>query len=402
MMDEALPAAPGCPFPMSRDGANPLDPPPEYRRLRTEEPVCRVRTPNGDLAWVVSRYEDVRAALSDQRLSSRVTRGYPRLFFPEPGPPGAFVQSDPPEHTRYRRMVVGQFTRKRAEEMRPYIQELVDERIDAMLALDRPVDLVTEYAKEVPLSVICRLLGVPYRDRVAFGRWVNKLNEPTANPSVNKGAASSLFQYLRRLVTAKAKKPTDDLLGRLAAEHLASGEITREEITAIAMMLLSAGYDTSTSAISLSVLTLLENPDELARLQDDPSLINSAVEELLRHQNIMQWGVGRVAEEDVEIAGRRIPAGDGVILLLPSADRDDDAHPDAARLDITRETGYSLSFGHGLHSCVGKFLTRVEMQVAIGTLFRRIPGLRLVEPPHQLEYREAAITYGVRELPVTW
>ncbi|TDC91290.1 cytochrome P450 [Saccharopolyspora aridisoli] len=400
MMDEALPA---CPFPMPRDDAHRLDLPPEYRRLREEAPVCRVRTSAGDDAWVVSRYEDVRAALRDQRLSSRVAHpGYPKLFFPEPAPPGAFVQSDPPEHTRYRRMVIGQFTRKRAEDVRPYLQELVDARIDAMLAMDPPVDLVTEYAKEVPLSVICKLLGVPYRDRVAFGRWVNKLNEPTANPSVNKGAASSLFQYLRRLVTAKAKHPTDDLLGWLAGEHLAKGEITREEITAMAMMLLSAGYDTSASAISLSVMALLENPDEFARLRDDPDLINSAVEELLRHQNIMQWGVGRVAAEDVEIAGQRIPAGDGVILLLPSADRDDAAHPDADRLDITRETGISMSFGHGMHSCVGKFLTRVEMQVAIGTLVRRVPTLRLAKPPHELSYRDAAITYSVRELPVTW
>lgn len=400
MMDEALPA---CPFPMPRDDAHRLDLPPEYRRLREEAPVCRVRTSAGDDAWVISRYEDVRAALRDQRLSSRVAHpGYPKLFFPEPAPPGAFVQSDPPEHTRYRRMVIGQFTRKRAEDMRPYLQELVDARIDAMLAMEPPVDLVAEYAKEVPLSVICKLLGVPYRDRVAFGRWVNKLNEPTANPSVNKGAASSLFQYLRRLVTAKAKHPTDDLLGWLAGEHLAKGEITREEITAMAMMLLSAGYDTSASAISLSVMTLLENPDEFARLRDDPSLINSAVEELLRHQNIMQWGVGRVAAEDVEIAGQRIPAGDGVILLLPSADRDDAAHPDADRLDITRETEISLSFGHGMHSCVGKFLTRVEMQVAIGTLVRRVPTLKLAAPIEELHYRDAAITYSVRELPVTW
>lgn len=400
MSDEVVSA---CPFPMPRDPENRLDLPPEYRRLRQEEPVCRVRTSAGDDAWVISRYEDVRAALSDQRLSSRVAHsGYPKLFFPEPAPPGAFVQSDPPEHSRYRRMVVGQFTRKRAEAMRPYLQELVDARIDAMLAAGPPVDLVASYAKEVPLSVICKLLGVPYRDRVAFGRWVNKLNEPTANPSVNKGAASSLFQYLRRLVTAKSKKPTDDLLGWLADDHLARGEITREEITAMAMMLLSAGYDTSASAISLSVMTLLENPDELARLQEDPSLINSAVEELLRHQNIMQWGVGRVALEDVEIAGQLIPSGSAVILLLPSADRDDAAHPDADRLDITRETGISLSFGHGVHSCVGKFLTRVEMQVAIGTLVRRIPTLQLAVPPSELSYRDAAITYCVRELPVTW
>lgn len=401
-MDDLLAQQAACPFPAPRDPEHPLDLAPEYRRLRAEQPVCRVTTPAGDHAWLISRYQDVRAVLADERFSAEVANpGFPRYLFPVDPQPGAFVTVDPPEHTRYRRMVMGMFTKKRAEALRPQIQQLVDERIDAMLAGPKPVDLVTAFARPVPLTVICELLGVPYRDRIAFGRWINTLVATSSSQAHRNAAAGALFGYMHKLVAQKEEEPTDDVLGRLAGTQLRAGEISRDEVVVIGMMLLSAGYDTTASSIALSVVALLRHPEEFARLREEPDVVAGAVEELLRHQNVMQCGVGRVAKEDVEVAGTLIRKGEGVIALLASADRDESVYPDPDRLDLTRSGSTPLAFGHGMHSCIAKFLSRMELQVALSTLARRVPTLRLAGAG-ELKFRERAIVYSVAELPVTW
>ncbi|GFH34436.1 cytochrome P450 [Streptomyces pacificus] len=397
------PFPPLPPFPSPRDPRLPLDLPGEYRRLREEEPVRRVETPAGDIAWVVSRYADVRALLADPRFSAEVRNpGYPRYLFPVDPQPGAFVAVDPPEHTRYRRMIMSMFTKKKAESIRPAVQKLVDERIDALLAGPRSADLVTGFARPIPLTVVCELLGVPYKDRLAFGRWIGTLVESTSSQAHRNAAAGALFGYLTKLVTRKEREPADDVLGLLIENQVKTGEIRREEAVVIGMMLLSAGYDTTASSIALGVLALLEHPDQLVKLRENPDLVVGAVEELLRHQNVMQCGVGRVAKEDVEIAGQLIKAGEGVIALLSSADRDESVYADADRLDITRKDSTPLAFGHGVHSCVAKFLSRVELQVAVLTLITRIPTMRLAKPAHELRFRDGAVVYSLRELPVTW
>ncbi|GGU31739.1 cytochrome P450 [Lentzea flava] len=404
MTEEVTAPAPACPFPFPRDPHRPLDLPPEYARLRAERPVQKVTTPAGDTAWLVSRYADVRALLADtERFSAEVMNpGYPRYLFPVDPQPGAFVTVDPPEHTHYRRMIMSMFTKKKAEEVRPQAQKLVDERIDAILKMPQPVDLVTHFARPIPLTVVCELLGVPYKDRLAFGRWINTLVETTSSQAHRNAAAGALFGYLTKLVAQKEKEPTDDVLGRLVSNQMAAGELKREEAVVIGMMLLSAGYDTTASSIALSILTLLEHPDQLVKLRENPDLIVGAVEELLRHQNVMQCGVGRVAKVDLEIAGQPIKAGEGIIALLSSADRDESVYSDPDTLDITRKDSTPLAFGHGIHSCIAKFLSRVELQVALLTLITRIPTLALAKPADELRFRDGAIVYSLRELPVTW
>ncbi|MGA6166070.1 cytochrome P450 [Amycolatopsis magusensis] len=404
-MNEALAEKQTCPFPLARDADHVLDLPLDYRRMRQEEPIVRVTLPSGEVAWLVSRYADVKLVLSDERFSSQVAApGFPKgFYFPVDPQPGAFVAVDPPEHTRYRRMIMGQFTKKRAEALRPEIQQIVDEHIDKLLAGPKPVNLVTAFARPIPLMVVCDLLGVPYSDRLAFGRWINTLVEANPSPAARNASAAALFGYMNKLVADKERKPTDDVLGRLAGEQIRKGELNRNEAVVIGMMLLSAGYDTTASSLSLSVLSLLQNPDQMKLLREEPEIAVSAVEELLRHQNVMQHGVARVAVEDVELAGQTVRAGEGVIALTSSADRDDEMYPDADRLDLTRGGSNPLAFGFGIHSCIAKFLARVEMQIALSTLVRRIPTLELAAKPEELEFRNpSAMVYSVNELPVTW
>ncbi|HET6480017.1 MAG TPA: cytochrome P450 [Actinoplanes sp.] len=390
-------------FPISRDTGNPLDPPALYAKLRDSDPVTRVTLPTGDQAWLVTRFEDIRAAFLDLRFSSDMTHpGYPRFYVPGERQPGAFVAMDPPDHTRYRRTVATWFTSRAAEKLRPWIQGIVDELIDRLLVGPRPVDLVASYASLLPQMVICEFLGVPFPDRDKFGAWILLLIERDGTPEEQAAAFTGLIEYMHVLVEAKEQAPTDDLLGKLAEVHIANGELTRQEVVVIGLMMLSAGFDTTASSIALGVLALLENPDQLERLRADPELIEPAVDEILRFQNTMQFGVGRVAAEDIELGGQLIKAGEGVVLLTPSAGRDGTAYPEPEKFDIGRAGPDPMTFGHGIHNCVGKFLARVELQVAIGTLVRRAPGLRLTKPATELPYRDNSLVYSPRELEVTW
>ncbi|MEV8633596.1 cytochrome P450 [Streptosporangium sp. NPDC051023] len=390
-------------FPFARAAVSPLDLPSQYEDLRGAAPVTRVVTPTGDLAWLVTRYDDIRFAFSDLRFSSDMTHpGYPRFYVPGERQPGAFVAMDPPEHTRYRRTIASWFTSRAAEKLRSRIQEMVDGLVDDLLTGPRPVDLIANFSSLLPAAVICDFLGVPFPDRDRFGKWILTLIERDATAEQQTKAFGNLFEYMYALVAAKEAEPTDDLLGQLAGVQIRQGELTRQEVVVIGLMLLAAGFDTTASSIALGVLSLLENPSQLDRLRNDPSLIQSAVEEIFRYQNTLQFGIGRVAVEDVELGGRLIRAGEGVILLTPSGGRDEKAYARPDELDIGRQGLDPMTFGHGIHNCVGKFLARVELQVAIGTLVRRIPGLRLAVPAAELPYRDNSLVFSPRELPVTW
>ncbi|XVQ08543.1 cytochrome P450 [Spirillospora sp. CA-255316] len=388
-----------APFPLNR--ANAFDPAPEFAVLR-EGPPSRVSLPDGTEHWLVSRHADVREALAHPGLSADDTHpAFPRLF-PLPPAPGAlsFLRMDDPDHGRLRRALAAEFTVRRTSRLRPGITAAVDALLDAMATGDPPADLVEHFALPLPSLVICRLLGVPYTDRDFFqSRSVATLSL-TLTDEETDAAFGELADYLDGLVADKEREPTDDLLGRAAA-RVNAGELGHGELVAIARLLLIAGHETTANMIGLGTLALLSRPDQLALLRDDPGLIPQAVEELLRYLTVVQRGTSRVTAEPVRLGGVAIPAGEGVIIALPSANRDPDRYADPDSLDLTRSARHHVAFGFGMHQCIGQTLARVEMEIAFGRLLERFPGLALACDPSELRFRDS-IVYGVERLPVTW
>jgi cytochrome P450 len=398
MPDTRVPA-----YPMRRDC--PFDPPPELGRMRAEDPVTRVRLWDGSRPWLITGYADQRAVLADHRFSADVRRpGYPHVTAASQARrrrSRAFISMDEPEHGRYRKMLTGTFMIKRVEALRPRIQRIVDDLIDAMLADGPPADLVSAFALPVPSLVICELLGVPYADHDFFQRCSRVLVSSRSTPEDAVAAADELKDYLVRLLARKADDPADDLLSRLVVEQAET--MTRSQLADMAVLLLVAGHETTANMIALGTLTLLQHPDQLAELRaGDPALVASAVEELLRYLNIVHSGRRRVAVEDVEIGGRLIRAGEGVIVATDSGNRDATAFPDPDVLDIHRRARHHVAFGYGVHQCLGQPLARVELQVVYGTLYRRVPTLRRAVPLEEIRFKHDMLVYGVHELPVSW
>jgi hypothetical protein len=389
-------------YPMTRAAECPFDPPPRLKTLQRECPMARVRLWDGSTPWLVTRYAEQRAVLADRRVSAEMNRpGYPRQA---PGNGSlSFIGMDDPEHARLRRMVSAAFSVKRVAAMRPAVQKIVDEAIDTMLAGPTPVDLVEALALPVPSLVICSLLDVPYDDHDFFQSITRTLVNRGSTPEQRGAAHARLAGYLDGLVGAKLTNRGEDLLSGLAA-RIEAGELTRQEATATAVLLLIAGHETTANMIALSTIALLEHPDQLAVLRetDDPKVVASAVEELLRYLTITHGGRRRVAVEDIEVAGQHIPAGTGLIMPNDIGNRDPEAFADPDRLDIHRDARHHVAFGFGVHQCLGQPLARMELQVVYSTLYRRIPTLRLAAPREQLRFKEDGFVYGVYELPVTW
>lgn len=392
-------------YPMARAAGCPFDPPPELVALQQNGPLARVRLWDGSTPWLVTRYADQRALLADRRVSADIHRpGYPS---PAPIRPGGgrigFILMDDPEHARLRRMVTGPFAIKRVAAMRPAVQRIVDGLIDKMVAGPKPVDLVEAFALPVPSLVICDLLGVPYADHAFFQGNSRVIIKRTASPEQRTAAADNLTEYLDRLVGEKLANPGEDLLSGLT-ERIKSGELAREDAARIGVLLLIAGHETTANMIALGTLALLEHQDQLAVLRDtdDPGVIARAVEELLRFLHITHNGRRRVATADIEIAGQVIRAGEGLILANDIGNRDPDAFADPDRLDLRRDARHHVAFGFGVHQCLGQPLARMELQVVYGTLYRRIPTLRLAAELDQIPFKHDGSVYGVYELPVTW
>ncbi|HEX6360807.1 cytochrome P450 [Actinophytocola sp.] len=394
-------------FPGARADTCPFDPPPAIRSLQEQAPLVRVQLRNGVPAWLVTRYAEQKALLSDPRVSSDVTRaGYPIEISPSAGggdAPVSFILMDDPEHARLRRMVTAPFMIKRIEAMRPGVQKIVDELIDDMLAGPKPVDLVAAFALPVPSLVICQLLGVPYADHDFFQENSKTLINRDATGEERMAAGGRLLGYLDALLGEKIANPGDDLLSGLV-ERIGKGELTRPEAAQMGVLMLLAGHETTANMIALGTLALLEHPDQLALLRDsdDPELVASAVEELLRYLNITHNGRRRVATADIEIAGQVIRAGEGVIMANDIANRDPSAFPDPDRLDLTRRARHHVAFGFGVHQCLGQPLARMELQVVYSTLYRRVPTLSLATEIDALPFKHDGSVYGVYELPVTW
>jgi cytochrome P450 len=350
----------------------------------------------------------VRALLTDPRVSADVRReGYPHT---SPGGRAlrqrrrTFIGMDDPDHARLRRMVTGAFAIRQVEALRPAVQRIVDERIDALLAGPRPVDLVEAFALPVPSLVICHLLGVRYADHDFFQQCTRLLVKRDETVERVTAAQEELTEYLDGVIADKLAEPAHDLLGKLAVEHVATGDLSRREAAQTAVLLLIAGHETTANMIALGTLALLEHPEQLAAVRDtdDPALIAGAVEELLRYLTITHTGRRRIALEDIEIAGETIHAGDGIVLAADAANRDGGSFPDPGRLDVHRDAHGHVAFGFGVHQCLGQPLARVELQVVYGTLYRRIPGLRTAVPLEQIPFKHDSSIYGVYELPVTW
>jgi cytochrome P450 len=310
---------------------------------------------------------------------------------------------DDPEHARIRRMVTAPFAIKRVEAMRPAIQKITDDLIDAMLAGPTPADLVRSFALPLPSLVICTLLGVPYEDHEFFQQKSSLMINRGSSAEDVIGANDALTDYLDELVGAKLAEPGDDMLSELAA-RVRSGELTQRDAASMGLLLLVAGHETTANMIALGTVALLENPDQLATLRatDDPKVVSKAVEELLRYLTIVHNGRSRVALEDIEIGGETIRAGDGIIVYTGTGNRDAEVFPDPDRLDIGRDARRHVAFGFGVHQCLGQPLARVELQVVYSTLYRRIPTLRLATDIDQLPFKHDGLVYGVYELPVTW
>jgi cytochrome P450 len=392
-------------FPMAKSPQCPFDPAPGLYTQREKGTVTQVRLWDGSTPWLVTGFAEQRAVLSDPRVSADFsTPGYPSTV---PLPPGgvkrSFIGMDGPEHARLRRMVTAPFAVKRIEAMRPAVQRIVDDRIDTMLAGPNPADLVEAFALPVPSLVICALLGVPYADHEFFQDNSKTIINRTATPEQRRAAHAGMNSYLDELMGAKLADPGDDLLSDLAG-RVRAGELEREEAARMGALMLLAGHETTANMIALGTLTLLQHPDQLAVLRDtaDDKLVASTVEELLRYLNIVHNGRMRAVREDIEVAGQVIRAGEGVIMPNEIANRDPQVFLDPDRLDITRDARRHVAFGFGVHQCLGQPLARMELQVVYGTLYRRIPTLRLAAGLDQIPFKHDGMVYGVHELPVAW
>jgi cytochrome P450 len=395
-------------YPMPRAAGCPFDPPPALRALQAQAPITQVRLWDGSTPWLVTRYADQRALLADPRISSDTTaRGYPHVsagLRERRTTARTFINMDDPEHARLRRMVTATFAIKRVETLRPAIQQIVDDLIDQMLAGPTPVDLVQAFALPVPSLVICHLLGVPYADHDFFQHTSKLLINRGTPPEVARHAQDTLNDYLDGLITDKLAHPTDDLLSRLAHQQVRTRQLTQRELARMASLLLVAGHETTANMIALGTLALLQHPDQLTKVRatTDPAVIRAAVEELLRYLSIVHMGRRRVALADVEIGGQLVHAGDGVVLATEAGNRDEQAFADPDALDLDRDARAHVAFGFGVHQCLGQPLARVELQVVYGTLYRRIPTLRLGADLADIPFKHDSGVYGVYELPITW
>jgi cytochrome P450 len=395
-------------FPMSREAGCPFDPPAPLREAAGQHPVSRVRIWNGSTPWIVTGHAEQRALLSDPRVSvNDRLPGFPHWHAGmeriAPRRAESVFNTDPPEHTRFRRMMTAPFTHRRVSAMRAVIKEITDDLIDQMLAGPRPADLVEAIALPLPTRMIAAIMGVPYEDHATFQAQAGLGMKKDVDAAAQFASFRWQHEYLADLVRARAAQPRDDVVSDLA-QRVTDGEVTVEEAAAVGVGLFVAGHETSANMIALATVALLEHPGQLAVLResDDPQVAAKAAEELLRYLGIVHMGQRRIATEDIEIGGQTIKAGEGILIELASANRDPRAFPEPDVLDLGRPASAHHAFGFGLHQCVGQQLARVELQVVYGTLFRRVPTLRLATTLDKVEFKHDGIAYGVYHLPVTW
>ncbi|MFD6533307.1 cytochrome P450 [Streptomyces sp. NPDC060184] len=380
------------------------DPYPCYAELRARGPVHRVVLPGGTPAWLVVGYEAGRELLADQRLSKEWRNASPLLNLHQMTAGPSMLSSDAPDHTRLRKLVSREFTPRRMEQLVPRVQRMTDDLLDAMLAEPgRATDLVDALSFPLPMAVICELLGVPDMDRVSFREWSNTALSST-DAEARRTAVTSMNAYIAVMLDDKRKQPGDDLMSALI--HTADEEgdrLSGDELAGMAWLLLVAGHETTVNLITNGVLHLLSHPDQLAALRADPGLLGNAVEEILRYDSPVETPTFRFTTGPLDVGGEVIPGGGELVLVaLADANRDPARFEGAERFDITRDARGHVSFGHGIHYCLGAPLARVEARVAIGSLLARCPGLRLDTGPEQLTWRTGMLIRGPEHLPIAW
>ncbi|MFG1666752.1 cytochrome P450 [Streptomyces sp. Y7] len=374
-----------------------------YRRLRDTAPVHRIAGADGNPAWVVTRYQDVREALADPRLSvdKRHARegNYQGLSLP-PALDANLLNMEAPDHTRIRRLVVRAFTARRVEELRAPIRETADRLLDA-LGPHGTTDLIASYAAPLPITVICDLLGVPDRHRRDFRVWTDTLIAPDpTRPQDAKAAVVAMLGFFGELLADKREEPGDDLLSDLIAVREGGDRLSEDELMSLAFLILFAGYENTVQLIGNAVLALLQHPGQLAALREDPKRMAAAVEEFHRFEGPALLAIRRFPTEDMTIGGVVVPAGETVLLSLAAANRDPARFPDPDRLDLTRDTSGHLALGRGVHHCLGAPLARAETEIALTALLERFPELALADG--DLRWRRSLRARGLLTLPVSY
>jgi cytochrome P450 len=367
--------------------------------------VVRVELPDGSLAWLVSGYNEVRQMVVDQRFSRALAVAPGRsLQGTEVFAAGSIMGLDPPEHTRLRRLVASAFTARRVEAMRPRVASIVGELIDALLDQPQPADLVASFSLPLPVQVICEMLGVPAEDVELFHAWSDAiLGDWQGDSEQIMVALVALYNYFAALIETRRARPADDLMTALIAARDEGDRLSEEELTTLGCTLLIGGHETTANQLNLSLLVLLDHPAELAKLRADPEMIPAAIEELMRY---VRLGGGlppaRMTTEDVQLGGVTIRAGEVVMPLFATANRDPSVFSDPDRFDVSRVPGNHLAFGAGVHHCLGAQLARLELQEAFGGLLSRLPELRLAVPAEELRFKPGMALHSLRELPVRW
>ncbi|MER6024631.1 cytochrome P450 [Streptomyces sp. NPDC001851] len=392
----------GCPY-----KSNPY---PLYEQMREAGPVHRVLFPSGVQAWLVTGYDAAHAALNDDRLGKNHDRGNDRWrarasIMPEPQHSQLQVHllhQDPPQHTRMRRFVTDAFAPRRMDRLRPRFRELADTLVDA-LPEHGPADLVTGFAAHFPFQVLAEVIGLPRELAARFDRDWGKVVQPVGPTDPGRplyeARLHGLQSYIADVVDHKREHWDDDLLSRLVVAR-DRRELSQEELDSMIFQLLVAGQEPVTNQITTALIALFRNPDQLTRLRDNPDLLPRAVEELLRYDSAFELTTWRFFDKDSDLHGTRVPGGDSVIVSLCAANRDPRRFPAPDTLDFDRSPNPHLAFGHGIHFCPGAALARAELQIALGTLLARLPGLRLAVGDEDIEWIPAVLGRGTNHLPV--
>ncbi|MGK7379564.1 cytochrome P450 family protein [Planococcus sp. 1R117A] len=377
------------------------NPYPIYEKLRKEDPVHRVRFPDGQLGWLVTDYEDAVAVLKDQRF----TKDMSKLFGGSMDQLSVFTQnmlfSDPPDHKRLRGLAQQAFTPKMISGMRNRIQEITDGLLDEM-EKKQQIDLIDEFAFPLPISVICEILGVPVEDQDKFRLWSNSLIEGTSGEiGVTVYEHMNQFiQYLGQWFAKVHEHPGDDLISQLIIAEEEGDRLTEKELYGIVTLLIIAGHETTVNLIGNTVLALLAFPEQQQKLREQPELVSQAIEESLRFNGPVEFSTSRWANEDMEFRGKRIQRGDLVVVSLNAANHDPEKFKDPQLYDIQREKSPHLAFGMGIHFCLGAPLARLEGEIAISSLLKRFPKLKLAIDESELVWRPGMIVRGVKEIPL--
>lgn len=401
MSEPDRPASTIAPLPTNRC---PFDPDPQYRILRDKAPVSRASTPAGFDVWLVTRYEDARRVLGDGESFSNVDASSSHLMGDKAQlgatpPPGVLLRHDGDEHSRLRLRLAREFMVKRVASLEPFVRGVVADHLDALMGLDGPVDLYRAFGLPVPALVISELLGVAQEDREEFEQATSSQVDLRLSLEERQAAAIESAGFFARLVASKLENPGDDLISRLILEPT-ERPMDAHELQGIALLLLAAGHDTTANMITLGAHALLEHPDQAAKLQD-PKVLDTGVDELIRYLSIIHNGVLRKAVTDVVIGDVQIHAGDHVAVALESANRDPEFLAAADTLDLERRSAH-IGFGYGAHQCLGQHLARLELRIALPELFRRVRGLRVVTPKDEIPFKNDMVVYGIRELMVDW